>query len=320
MYRTMRVLIKIVISAAVSLLILSSFVYFYNNQGVHINDPSGATDYKWEPEQIKNTMVEGFAFFRMDRNGYNNKTADTDNIDILLMGSSQMEATNVSQDYSTASVMNTILPLYTYNIGVSGHTIYHCLQNIEHAVGEYRPHSYVVLVIDEIMLDTSSMQQVIDGTLEKIPSYDSGLVYTLQKRLPVIKVLYKAVLDWIDAEKREKAKESPAIGSRVCEENGLSLIIVYQPKTNLDNDGRLVYQNEKAVDAFAQTCFAQSILFLDMTESFDKLYDERNILAHGFTNTAVGSGHLNKYGHALIARELAKAIQGGDCPKTSEVF
>lgn len=62
-------------------------------------------------------------------------------------------------------------------------------------------------------------------------------------------------------------------------------------------------------DVFVQACKNNGILFVDMTEPLERLYKEEHILAHGFINTAVGSGHLNKYGHNLIARVLTYVIQ-----------
>lgn len=48
---------------------------------------------------------------------------------------------------------------------------------------------------------------------------------------------------------------------------------------------------------------------MDMTDEFKALYEEKHILAHGFVNTAVGRGHLNKYGHRVIAQTLAEKIK-----------
>lgn len=64
------------------------------------------------------------------------------------------------------------------------------------------------------------------------------------------------------------------------------------------------------LDCFASTCEDLGIVFVDMTDSFKDLYATEHQLAHGFINTAVGSGHLNKYGHRVIAEKLAEVIQG----------
>ena len=40
-----------------------------------------------------------------------------------------------------------------------------------------------------------------------------------------------------------------------------------------------------------------------------ELYKTRHILPYGFLNTKVGYGHLNRYGHEVIAKRLAKEIK-----------
>ena len=46
-----------------------------------------------------------------------------------------------------------------------------------------------------------------------------------------------------------------------------------------------------------------------MTEAFDILYEKEHILAHGFSNSEIGEGHLNRYGHAVIVEIIANKIQ-----------
>ena len=116
----------------VSSVILTAFVFIYGFSGIHITNKTGATDYKWESCQLKTTMTEGFSWIRLDDNGFNN----LDGVfslepDILIMGSSHMEAVNVEKRKSTSAVLSELLPSYSiYNIGVSGHDIYHCAKNI----------------------------------------------------------------------------------------------------------------------------------------------------------------------------------------------
>ena len=100
-----KMLIKIAAAGMISLVILSGFCLLYSFSGVHISNPSGSTDYKWEPGQWKATMTEGLAWLRMDQNGYNNN-ADEKDIDILLMGSSHMEAANVAASENTAYLLS----------------------------------------------------------------------------------------------------------------------------------------------------------------------------------------------------------------------
>lgn len=312
--------ITIIISCSITVVLISLFVFVYCYTGVHISNPKQSTDYKWEPFQKKTTMTEGFAYITMDGNGYNNYS-DNSNIDILLMGSSHMEAVNVSSDENIGFLINKKqVGLKTYNIGISGHDIYVCAKNIENAVNEYNPDKYVIVETSTVSLDNDKMREVINGELEIIPSYDTGIIYYVQKYCPAIKTLFKSVSDWRSADSRsiESTEEEP------CDKDLLNdfllkmasactdqkLIIMYHPAYNIDKYGNLVFEeNTDAVKAFKSACDDCGILFVDMTDSFTQLYNEKHILAHGFENTAVGEGHLNKYGHAIIAEELVKVIK-----------
>lgn len=99
---------KVCVSGVVALVILSTFTLLYCNSGIHIVNHSGATDYKWEPGQLKTTMTEGISWLRMDENGFNNAYPKEDKVNNLLMGSSRMEAVNVSPESNTAYLLNII--------------------------------------------------------------------------------------------------------------------------------------------------------------------------------------------------------------------
>lgn len=189
--------IKVFAAGILAVIMLSLFCIGYLNTGVHINNRSGATDYKWERNQFKSTMVEGFAWMKMDEQGFNNDFPVKGDVDILLMGSSHMEAINVAPDKNTGYILNEILPeYYTYNIGTSGHNIYICANNIHAAVNEYDPDEYVIIETDRIDLDIGEMQSVVSRNYPHIKSYDSGLLFMIQKYFPLVKNVYKQLADW----------------------------------------------------------------------------------------------------------------------------
>ncbi len=305
-----------------SIIILSVFLLVYNFSGVHVKNDQYTTDYKWESYQLKTTMSEGFSWLKMDSNGFNNTSNDDCNIALLLMGSSHMEAVNIPEDENTGFLLNKQLNnLKTYNIGVSGHDIYVCAKNINNAIKEYKPSKYVVVETSTVSLDNEKMKQVINNELETIPSYDSGIVYYVQKYCPAIKTLFKDISDWKTADSRasdtktEKEPCSRKILSDFLEKMANAcpsqkLIILYHPSYNIDEKGELVFDESNSyIDQFASVCNDNGIIFVDMTDSFKELYEKKHILAHGFINTAVGEGHLNKYGHEAIANELVKVIK-----------
>lgn len=318
--------VKALIAGTISCVILSVFVILYKYEGVHISNVDNGTDYKWEQGQWKSNMTEGFAWFSMDDNGFNNQSDDTEGIDILLMGSSHMEACQVNNNENVAALLNTGLSeLKTYNIGISGHTIYRCLDNLSDAVNKYKPGKYIVIETDRINLDVGEMKKVISGSADAIPSYDSGIEYYFQK-IPAIKLLYSQIDNWISSEEEIKEVHSAdsadvsqnyedilndfiSKAATEAEKGNCQLIIFYHPQTKLKEDGSLDLRTDsRYLEKFREVCEKNKVVFIDMSEEFSALYYEQHSLPYGFYNTEVGKGHLNKDGHGLIADKIERVI------------
>lgn len=322
-------IIRIFIAGVISVFLLSAFILVYSNTGVHINNPSRATDYKWEPNQFKSTMAEGFSWIRFNEDGFNNSFAlsAVDGIDILLMGSSHMEAANVAWNENSGCLLNEHLPdMVTYNIGISGHDIYRCAENLEAAVNYYHPRKYVIIETDRVMLEPCRISEVIDGKLLPIPSHDSGLVYTVQKYIPCVLPIYRELDNWKNAGKPtdsdlyddvETNHPDADYEARLYQFMGMisesagdcKVIIVYHPVTVLDDNGELFQDNDEYVRIFEESCNDNGIVFVNMYDDFLVEYVQQKKLAHGFSNTAVGTGHLNEVGHALISNRLAACLE-----------
>ncbi len=336
MIKMIKKTIQIICSSLFAIVMLSFFVVFYSFSGIHIDNVPFGTDYKWEEHQLKSTMTEGFSFFCVDKNGFNNVISfdDDSNIDILLMGSSQMEAVNVGKHDNTGYLLDKMLPEQrVYNIGISGHQLYNCVNNLSSALSYYRPTEYVVIVTDSVNMDTTLMRQVLDGDYPHIPSYDSGIVYFVQKWIPAVKNLYKNIEDWMamspvvwnkglqtvfnsedgDDDCYEDNYDTVLISflemvSDVSKKNNVKPIIVYQSPVELDEEGMIIKTANPDVQRFEKACRSKDIAFIDMTTAFSELYEKEHRLPHGFANTAVGVGHLNKYGHRMIAGEITKYV------------
>ncbi len=335
MFKVLWKVIRTLLAGITSIAILSGFTILYCNSGVHITNTSGATDYTWEPNQLKTNMTEGISWMRMDSCGFNNAYISDEPVSNLLMGSSHMEAVNINKNKNLGYLLNSRLPGRTYNIGISGHQIYNCVRNMADAVEEYKPEDYIFLETDRVELDIESMKEVLSNTYPRIPSYDTGLIYKIQKYLPVIKSIYNQVSIWRDTSETDAENITDA-GENA--ENELSdeyietldsflayaaqsagkakLIIFFHPETSIDTHGNLIIKTDQsALEAFSKTCRSNGIIFVDMTDSFMECYESEQVLPHGFINTAIGTGHLNETGHALIADELADVIGGmTQCP------
>ena len=323
---------KIIAGGIISLAILSVIAFFYNFTGIHVTSKSGATDYVWQSRQNINNLNEGFAMVKMDKNGLNN-TFVPENVDILLMGSSHMEAYQVAQNKNTGALLNSLLPdKSTYNIGVSGHTLYRIADNIEAAAQEFEPAEYIIIETSSVNLDMEQMQKVLDGNAERIKSHDSGILYYLQK-IPAFKPLYNQLENWIKQSERNSNDDEGAVSEEISLANGyeelalrflsvfadvgrhhdVEIVIFYAPSEFIDADGNVTYPTQKVyVDAFAGICKSVGIQFVDMTDAFQSVFDNERKLCHGFSNTAVGTGHLNEYGHRAIAERLADYVRNNE--------
>ncbi len=311
--------IKTGLALIVSLFVLCAFVLVWGFSGIHVTNPDGFTDYKWESNQLKTTMTEGFSWFRMDDNGFNNQNI-SENPDVLLMGSSHMEAISVKPQENVGALLSENYNVY--NIGMSGHTIYHCVKNYRNAVEYFNP-DIVIIEIDRVLLDTEKMLQVVEGKYPTIPSYDSGAVYYIQRYLPAVKTIFKNLQDWktgtasqvkvLEGTNSELSMDYQTVLERFISLlhpiEGKKVILVYQPTTKIDEDGKILNETDSfALESMKDVCEKNDVIFLDMTEPFAELYENEHVLAHGFINTGVGTGHLNKYGHKAIAKALNQVI------------
>lgn len=323
-----------IIAGIISLAIASLFVLGYNYSGTHIANPSGATDYKWKPGQYKAVWSEGINYMKMDDNGFNNISSDTNDIDLLLMGGSHMEAIQFETEFNAGTILNeSVAGMKTYNIGMSGHQLLNCLDNLESAIEEYHPSSFVVIETDNLNADADSIQAVLNGTLADIPSYDSGIMYQLQ-RVPALKVIYKQLMDKLSID-----RPSAALGDVIeaiaaeggseklsmqklhtmtkvlkekhdfCEEHGVRFVLVYTPGISVAADGS-IHRNddEEWVSSVENTAKDAGITVVDCFEAMKNEYESTYALPFGFNNATMGSGHLNETGHRIVAQEIAKAV------------
>lgn len=326
MKKTLWAIIKTSGAAIIAIVVLSLFTLAYWYDGIHITNHTGSTDYVWRSNEYISTMTEGFTWMRMNSSGFNNAEVYQQS-DILFMGSSHTDDLHFARDKNAAVLVNQMTGLSTYNIGMSGHTIYRCVDNLKDALAEYHPSSYVVIETASIELSVKEMDKVISGTAVPIESYDSGIVYLLQQ-VPALKPMVNQLKQWIQLDFQNAAYDSKITTlneitdeymqtlhtflSIVQEEaiaNGVTPIIYYHPAEKLMADGSVQYKtNQSYLETFARTCEELGIVFVDMTQRFQELYIADSTLAHGFVNTKVGSGHLNEHGHRAIAEVLSEVI------------
>ena len=322
--------LKAGVSAVLALAILTGFCMLYYNVPIHYDTSHGATDYAWQYNQFYSRGTEGFALGKTNNEGYVNKADYTEGqkTHILIMGSSHMEAFNVGMEESTAAVLGSLLPEKTvYNIGMSAHTFLNCADNLSAAMEKYKPTDYVILETSNLRYTNGNLQTVLEKKVSHLSSPTDGIVGMLQKN-QFLRLLYAQLANFGKDDTSNKASTAPQKKTWASEElysalitrlvstvsqYGAKLIILYHPPLSLQEDGTATVTDDRELSAFfAEVCKESGAQFLDMAEIFTENYEKSHVLPHGFSNTSVGTGHLNKNGHKMIAQAICDLIKEGN--------
>lgn len=321
----MKIILKLILAATISVSLLSFFSYFYYNLPIHYTSTTGSTDYVWEENKFYSRGTEGFSIGKTDKNGFNNLNVP-EKIDILFMGSSQIEGFNVAQENNAVAVLNNLLTdekLTAYNIGVSGHTLSTCLSNLENAINEFTPNKYIIIETQSFM-SQDELNMLSNGSIIEIPSVNDGIIAKLQK-IDYLRLLYSQFKSYVASRKNTTPIKNTktdmeqykvvlnqifANVNKHAEEAQCQLIIFMDDALKRTEKGvELTRNDSEYYKIYEECCENNNIIFVDMYEHFARLYTSENKLPHGFFNTKVGTGHLNKYGHETIANVLYKIIR-----------
>jgi hypothetical protein len=235
---------------------------------------------------------------------------------------------NVDMKNSVTALLNARYKgdLYFYNIGISGHDFLRCVRNVHDATTAFHPQIYIIIETDRIEFDYGSMIAVLDGAYPYIASHPDGVIGFLQ-RFPWLRRLYaqynssQEVTENIrrgdfepDILKPESEDYNAALSGilDLLTESaaGREIVIFFHPPIEFDDSGGIipVADREKLYD-FARLCDERGIVFVDLSDDFVKAYNDERKLPYGFSNTAAGVGHMNKYGHEITAERLYKTLE-----------
>lgn len=321
-------IIKRIILAGITVFVAANlFCLFYYNLPARTSNESGTTDYKWNAGSFFCRATEGLGYGRINDDGFNNTQdiADLEKIDILLMGSSHLEGFNIPQKNIISEVMNQHSELISYNIGISGHSLMTCFDNLEAALATYQPQKYLIFETMAASFYSGQINDFLQGTRQKESAFDSTLV-NLAQRIPVLRLLSTQLNNLNKKESATGGSAGPVSDETLlnqalskvaesCERYDVQLIIFYHPLLTVTDAGVIENTNAEDKALFAKLCEANGILFVDMADPFIKHYELTKELPHGFMNTSIGAGHLNKTGHRLIAEELLAVIEREEAAK-----
>lgn len=326
-------LVKTFCAGVVAVAILSVIMCFYSLTPVHHENHNGNTDYTWTPNSIWVNCTEGISWGRFDSDGYNNPRVIT-NPDIIILGSSHMEASNVFFKDSVCGQLREMLKdqYSVYNLGISGHNFYKVSQYLPANLGRYDvPPKVVIIEAESLKLSEDNVEKVFNHEVEHTPSHDTGLIAIMQ-RVPFFRCLYRQVDGgllkiFMPSGKNESKNDDEGISSqddsidevaydqlfkyfaKIESEYRTQIIIFNHPSGTINEDGSIAFCDDDALTLLGKYAKKYDIDFIDMTAAFEEMYNNNHLLSHGFITGRIGSGHLNANGHAAVARELYSIIQ-----------
>ena len=128
-------------------------------------------------------MTEGISHGSFDADGYNNK-AVVENPDIIVLGSSHTEATNVTQGKDFSALLGEKLDgeFSVYNMGISGHHFLKVCQYLPQNLERYQTVPKAVIIeTDNLTFTAQEIDAMLAGDIAKSPSYNTGFIAMTQK-------------------------------------------------------------------------------------------------------------------------------------------
>ncbi len=321
---------KAILAGVVAVFILSVILMPYSFTPVHISNDLKNTDYVWPANSYWMKMTEGVSFGRFDENGYNNLRV-VDNPDIIIVGSSHMEAANVMQNNNLGYLLNEKLEnrYSVYNMGISGHHLFKVCQYLPETLEVYDTSPKAVIVeTSDVEVTAKDVNNVIEKTVEFTPSHNSGIVAMMQK-VPFLRLAYHQIdgglLDLFmpaGSQGTIESKETADVAKidvqayddlftyleSLKDKYKTEIIIFYHPFGELQDDGTIKFGSTEHLYAFSSAAKEHNINFVDMTEKFEEIYYKEHHVPHGFNTGEISSGHINAYGHSAVADMMLEEI------------
>ena len=275
---------------------------------------------------------EGYGIQTIDRNGYVNPDLPLEESYYIIVGASHTEGFHTGRNKRFSDLLNYrfgyVDSLKFYNIAHSDFFYDDIVKHFRGMCMEFPNMQGVVIEIGSTYYSVESLRDSTDqiGYTEEdsIESLTSSLslkdecILKIKDYFPFIRVLaaqYETYKNFnkmsipvgnnnINISLDDYKAALSATMDLIREEFSGSIVVVYHPMTVLDADGNLIIVSCETDPIFEEECFKHNISFINMADSFEEAYYEKNIAVYGFWNTTMMEGHINDYCHELIADKL----------------
>ena len=226
--------------------------------------------------------------------------------------------------------------LMSYGVGMSGDSVadyYFDIPRYEKLTGDVRAHYIIITSFEDTMPDQATdtrkgifksnpLRFYEDHWAPKIPKVKEifnrfGLYFVWQPFLAVRSSFRKISFlpKWIGSGQQQDTLLEPVEPSRMLREYWSFLFqeirkqtdkpvsFVYCPAIPAMERGKVIYEdvNGEKYFLFKEIAEEYGMTVLDARDSFISFYKQTGIFPRGFINSRPSGGHLNKYGHDIVA-------------------
>ncbi len=319
-----------------SIFILNLLTFTFYHPFHELKRTGGSTPGVMVPHQWGLYGTEGWAIHTIDSYGYPNPDLPRAQSYYCVTGTSHTEGFHVMNGERFCDILNKRMgdehSLMFYNVAHSGYMFDDIVRHFSGLTGEFPDMDGVIMEITSTkyspdVLYRAMSQNGFDNSSDTSEALLSNLtlrnkaLITIKDYFPLLRLLSlqletynnkKTASDSTDTESTIQGtidlKEYKAALEQVFDlirsEYTGEIIIVYHPEMAINYDGSLYMPAFDSTPVFKEVCDEYRVGFIDMTTDFEEAYYVHHRAPYGFMNTALMSGHINKYGNALIADRL----------------
>ncbi len=317
----------------VALCILSAFSLVYYNGPPTIPQPELITKNRFMPNRVWSTMGEGFGYGVTDNLGYNNAYYNNcTDPDVVVVGSSHMEAVHVPATANCTDVLNKLFAederedndLKCLNIGRSGSFFDQSASYFETIAEYFDTARYIVVETKSLGWTVEQLDGMLNQEYRK-DMKERSLAANIAVSIPYFRIFAKQFGELFplkpaeeplplstDQDGEEYASKMNAVIEMMAtqaRENGKELIILHHNTYSYeDMENAISDDDPEQMKVLEESCKKNGVVLVDVVDDFISHYKETYQLAYGFANSQIGEGHLNRLGHSIIANELYAAI------------
>lgn len=331
-----RQLLHWLFAAAAAVLLCNALLYFYHHPTVWIDRSGSATNGILRPTATFLVGTEGRGIHHVDSRGYLNAALPLAEEYTIVVGSSFVQGKEVNAGERFVDLMNDALApsgqeLAVYSVAQDGFYFPQIVKCFQALVEEFP--GAETIIIETNLTDFSAEeygdaldQHTLDVTqtgahiMEEM-SFLQRLSLYVKEALPILnlgKVQLTAMFSGDSESTGETVPAEPAEAAlnealaRIRSQFDGRLIIFYHPDVAIQADGTMTVLTEQTTEMFRRACERSGIEFLDISDVYLHAYRKDHTVPCGFSNTTMGSGHLNEDGHRLCAEMLIEALKGGE--------